>query len=91
VFELQKEKAQSLQQNEMQLGATTLTLFDQNGNWALKAEMPEYPSYSTPSDMSSPGYGSDASMYGPYGSTWQNLLLINPLANHQTAIDFVLS
>ena len=91
VFELQKEKAQTLQQNEMQLGAT-LTLFDQNGNWALKAEMPEYPSYSTPSDMSSPGYGSDASIYGQqYGSTWQNLLLINSLANHQTAIDFVLS
>ena len=90
MLELQKEKALS-QQNEMQSPAPTFTLFDQNGNWALKAEIPEYPSYSTASDMSSPGYGSDASEYGQYGSTWQTLLLVNPLANHQTAIDFVLS
>lgn len=26
-----------------------------------------------------------------YGSDWQRLLAVNPLANHQTAIDFVLS
>lgn len=92
VFDLQKEKAKAFQENEMQFGGATLTLFDENGNWALKAELPEYPAYTIPSDMSSPGYGSDASMYGQqYGATWQNLIRINPLASHQTAIDFVLS
>jgi hypothetical protein len=91
VLELQKDKAQGFQQNEMQFGGATLTLFDHDGNWALKAELPEYPSYASPSDMSSPNFGSDASMYGQYGTAWQSLLLINPLANHQTAIDFVLS
>jgi hypothetical protein len=93
VFELQRERAQALQQNEMQLAGATLTLFDQNGNWALKAEVPEYPAYSSASDMSSPGYGSEISTYTQqqYGPTWQSMLLINPLANHQRAIDFVLS
>ena len=91
VIELQKEKALVLRDNESQFPAATLTLYDQNGEWALKAEMPQYPAYVTPSQISSPGYGTDSSYGQPYNSNWHNLMLINPLANHQAAIDFVLS
>jgi hypothetical protein len=91
VIELQKEKALVLRDNESQFPAATLTLYDQNGEWALKAELPQYPAYVTPSEISSPGYGSDSNYGQPYNSNWHNLMLINSLANHQTAIDFVLS
>ena len=91
VIELQKEKALVLRDNESQFPAATLTLYDQNGEWALKAELPQYPAYVTPSEILSPGYGCDSSYGQPYNSNWRNLMLINPLANHQAAIDFVLS
>ncbi len=91
VIELQKEKAFILRDNESQFPAATMTLFDQNGEWALKAELAQYPAYVTPSEILSPGYGSDSSYGQPYNSNWHNLMLINSLANHQTAIDFVLS
>jgi hypothetical protein len=91
VTELQKEKALVLRDKEPQFPAATLTLCDQNGDWALKAELQQYPTYVTPSEISSPGYGADSSYGQPYNSDWHNLMLINPLANHQTAIDFVLS
>jgi hypothetical protein len=86
VIELQKEKALVLRDNESQFPAATLTLYDQNGEWALKAELPQYPAYVTPSESSS-----DSNYSQPYNSNWLNLMLINSLANHQTAIDFVLS
>jgi hypothetical protein len=92
VAQLQRERALNPQDNDLQFGAATLTLLDQDGNWALRAEMPQFPSFQASSELSSPGYGSDMSCFNPqYSSAWQNLLLINPLASHQTAIDFVLS
>jgi hypothetical protein len=92
VVQLQREKALMLKENDLQCGAATLTLYDHNGDWALKAEMPQYSTFPTSSDMSSPAYGSETASFSPqYSSAWQNLLLINPLASHQTAIDFVLS
>jgi hypothetical protein len=95
VVELQKEKALSLRETESQFGAATLTLYDQSGNWALKAEMPQYPSCMMGFGSSSPIYGFENTgfdqTYSPNATNWEIQMLINPLANHQTAIDFVLS
>jgi hypothetical protein len=76
---------------ESMAGTTMVSLLDQNGIDVLTAWMPESCNIDTTPNSTSISGGMKSPDSGVQsGLHWQNLALINPLANHQMAIDFVL-
>jgi FAD synthase len=71
---------------------TMVSLLGQNGKCVLTARMPDESCNmnTTPNSTSIGGSMKSPDFEVQSGLHWQNLALINPLANHQTAIDFIL-